>query len=296
MNQAWPQAPTYAASCQVSNQIVPDALVNVESQEERQRPELPSEANDLHTSLLDDFAIQRQVPASRYACLMELTKALRNEIFEAVVAGGLNVAECELHYEGSSYKDRFVVEHVPTKSWIQAKVVGSTQTLYECKQRVGTDPAQVLTDSPVSWAFALQNIARWAKVVIAWEGAPDLWELRHNWEFLSGQQSGDSANTPFTEEELEAISAQLAAIKESVKKIVKLTAEQEAKIDVRFDEAEKASKRIGRKDWVLLFGGSVLSLILGDAITPRIAGHIMTMAVHGLEHLFMSGPRSIRSE
>lgn len=43
------------------------------------------------------------------------------------------------------------------------------------------------------------------------------------------------------------------------------------------------------KDWLLLFGGSVLSLILTDIVTPRVAEHIFTMVIHGLSHLFAGG-------
>jgi hypothetical protein len=39
--------------------------------------------------------------------------------------------------------------------------------------------------------------------------------------------------------------------------------------------------------------GGVFSLILTDAISPGIAEHILTMAVHGLDLLISSGPRSL---
>jgi hypothetical protein len=91
-----------------------------------------------------------------------------------------------------------------------------------------------------------------------------------------------------------AITGQLAAIKEQIKKTYDLTAEQESKIDARFEEAEKASERLGRKDWILLFGGAVFSLILADIITPDIAQHVLMLTVHGLGHLFLGGPPPVR--
>ena len=74
-----------------------------------------------------------------------------------------------------------------------------------------------------------------------------------------------------------------------------LTAEQIEHIDARLDEAEEASKRIGRKDWLLLFGGTILNLIVTDTVTPSVAGHIFTTVVHGLIHLFTGagGPPQI---
>ena len=57
------------------------------------------------------------------------------------------------------------------------------------------------------------------------------------------------------------------------------------------EHAEKASRRMGRKDWITLFNGAVFSLILTDTITPDTAQHIILMAVHGISHLFgIGGP------
>jgi tetrahydromethanopterin S-methyltransferase subunit G len=98
--------------------------------------------------------------------------------------------------------------------------------------------------------------------------------------------SPDSVNIPFSPDEQAEVSARLKEIAKSIKKVYKLTAEQSAKLDEKFEEAEKASRRMGRKDWGLLFGGAVLTLILSDTITPAIMGDILMMVQHGLGHLF----------
>jgi hypothetical protein len=222
---------------------------------------------------------------------MDLTKAQRNEIFRAVAAGGLDLADCELtHYAGSTVSG---ITHIPTGSWIQA---WTDSEGYYYSRRIGSDPQDRFA-SPVSfWDKLLAEITQWSYDVTEWERIPDFWEVRHDWRLLSDPQQQDTINTPFTAEDQETISAQLAAIRESVKKACELTAEQEAKINAQFEEAEKASRRLGRKDWILLFAGGVFSLILTDIITPGIAQHILTMATHGLEHLFMTGPGSIEAE
>ena len=46
---------------------------------------------------------------------------------------------------------------------------------------------------------------------------------------------------------------------------------------------------MGSKDWVLLFSGRILALILTDTVTPDAAHHILNMALHGLVHLFVEG-------
>ena len=71
-----------------------------------------------------------------------------------------------------------------------------------------------------------------------------------------------------------------------MKKTYSLTEEQMSRVEARLDEAEEASSRISRKDWILLFSGSIFTLIIAGTVTPDIAQHVMMMAFHGLGHLF----------
>jgi hypothetical protein len=43
----------------------------------------------------------------------------------------------------------------------------------------------------------------------------------------------------------------------------------------------------------MFFGGAILSLVLCDAITPAIMGHIFMMLGHGIGHLFIGVPPSV---
>lgn len=100
---------------------------------------------------------------------------------------------------------------------------------------------------------------------------------------------GDLGNAIFTVTEQAAISNELQEIKEYIKKTYSLSDKQMSFISERLDEAEKASQRIGRKDWLLLFSGTILTLILTDLITPDVAQHVFVMALHALRHLFGGG-------
>jgi hypothetical protein len=142
-----------------------------------------------------------------------------------------------------------------------------------------------------SFAAALEGIAAWDEDVANWIDTPDLWDNnRSGNSSIPGEIIPDSANTPFTPVEQATISTQLKIIAETVKKTYELTAEQSAEIDKKFEEAEKASQRMGRKDWGMFFGGALLSLILCDAITPEVMGQILILVQHGVGHLFMGGP------
>ena len=59
-----------------------------------------------------------------------------------------------------------------------------------------------------------------------------------------------------------------------MRKNYKLTAEQLTAIGMRLEEAEEASKRLGRKDWKSLFYGIVFGPIVVCAIPPDVAQHL----------------------
>ena len=73
--------------------------------------------------------------------------------------------------------------------------------------------------------------------------------------------------------------------------VPELTADQLSEVNDRLDEMEQASRRLGRKDWLLMFNGAVFSLILTDTITPSVAQRIIMLGLQGLGHLFgIGGP------
>jgi hypothetical protein len=120
--------------------------------------------------------------------------------------------------------------------------------------------------------------------------APDLWTgLGKTREFIEDGQRSSFGNTPFTLDEEAAVSAQLRAIKTHIRETYSPTTDQMSHIEARLDAAEEASRRIGRKDWIMMFNGAVFSLILSDLAPPAGAQHILMLALHGLGHLFGVG-------
>ena len=212
------------------------------------------------------------------------SKEQGNLIYRTIGNTKLNPEECSL----TSVSDRATeIKHGPSGSVL--RVNRNPRPIFEAWYTVGGR-----SDFFPTWSFTfgsfIRRVQKWADRVARYHEVPDFWKTPPGHGTIPGQAGPDSANTPFTPKEQTAISAQLKAIAESVKKTYNLTAEQSAKLDEKFEEAEKASQRMGRKDWGLLFGGAVFSLILADAITPGVAGHILMMIEHGIRHLFGDAP------
>jgi hypothetical protein len=210
-----------------------------------------------------------------------LSKTQRNALFDAIAQSPLPISECDFFNEkirhGASESEFHIYDDRKGGFYAVWANVGDELTTGQ-GQEIG------------SFDEVLGALTDWANDVAQWIDTPDLWELNSATAEVPGVLVPESANTMFTPDEQAAISGQLKAIAEAVKKDYDLTAEQSARLDEKFEEAEKASRRMGRKDWGLLFGGAVFSLILADIITPGVAGHILMMIEHGLGHLFDRPP------
>jgi hypothetical protein len=185
------------------------------------------------------------------------------------------------------------IHHDPSRSHFEIFRM-SDQAGLRAIARLGDDPP-ILDLHGANFDGIIDNVRSWALAIPRWMEIPDLWKSIPDHAVVPGELIRESANTPFTPDEQATISAQLNEIREAVKKTYELTAEQSTHVDEKFEEAEKASRRMGRKDWGLLFGGALLSLILSDTITPAIMGDILMMVQHGIGHMFLGGPPSVRS-
>jgi hypothetical protein len=219
-----------------------------------------------------------------------MSKANRNALFKAVDISGLPVGDFSYEtippFDGGSV-GYVRITHNPTRSqFIIYPDRRSDSFTYQ--SQVGDDP-RVAELSRMNFSQLYKEARRWSADLASWIEWPDLWKSVSASAAIPGELTANSDNTPFAPDEQSAISRQLKIIAESIKQTYELTAEQSAKLDEKFEEAEKASRRMGRKDWGLLFGGAIFSLILADAITPGVAGHILMMIEHGLGHLF-GGP------
>lgn len=143
-----------------------------------------------------------------------------------------------------------------------------------------------------TWEQVVPFVRKWALAVVGrfreYEATPDLWA-----EYERSRQlfSAPSGNTPFTEPERERISMQIREIKVYITNTYELTGNQLSEVNERLDQIAEASRRLGRKDWLMAFSGAVFSLILSDLIPPQAAQHILMLALQGLGHLFgLGGP------
>lgn len=228
---------------------------------------------------------------------MQISKIERNRVYMGIKRAGLDLDTCTLTENDSK---RLTVVHRPSKSSLRIEVRGLRGRSADIYPHVAGRTPPLGLYMLEDWDGLDRVAQRWAGEVRAQErrvmeaqekarteaAMPDLWSLPSSWDIPNTQQTH---NTPFTPDEQAQIARRLREIKEEVKSAGALTAEQFARVEERLAEAEEASHRVGRKDWVLLFSGVVLTWMVADLVPPHIVQHIFTAVIQGLSHM-LSGP------
>jgi hypothetical protein len=224
--------------------------------------------------------------------LTRLTKTERNELFRALQADGfgLDPAQCDLGIESAV---ELSIEHRRSGSLLRLFLEEQPRPFADFWQVDWTVDSRLRQKRPPSWESFLSDAGDWAQAAREYLETPDLWAQIDSPDFLASPTYEESENSAFSADEQAAISAQLREIKNYLVEEGSLSEEQMTSVQARLDDAEKASRRIGRKDWVLLFSGAIFSLIITDLITPDVAQHILTTIFQGLGHLFAGGTRAI---
>jgi hypothetical protein len=243
----------------------------------------------------------------------QLSKYQRNDLFRAIESSGMpvtsfQIATCIDRGRGRNpYIPVTLIRHSSSGSIFGIKPfghVGPYAEEYYFRQQLGDGvPEEELfvkyqaNELLLHWTDVLGYITNWARSIAnsiearqRYERTPDLWDELYQARDYSTAARGESIeNTPFTSTEQARIYDQILQLKLYIKNTYELSSEQMSHVDARLDQAEQASHRIGRKDWILLFNGAVFSLILSDLIPPQAAQHILGLAIHGLGHLFGFG-------
>lgn len=213
-----------------------------------------------------------------YAGSVQPLKFQRNSIYEAVVAGGLDAAECNFTYDEVQWR----ISHAPSQSYF---LIRSDPGKYTSTSVVGENPPWP-TES-YNWASVPDKVKLWAEEVRHDVDTPDLWaELRRNPGVLTGAGYEDLENTPFTPDEQAEILEKLGEIKGLAERADTLSEQQKLSVEAKLDALAEAAARAGRRDWQLMFGGVILGLILQQLVPQEVTSTIVEMVGNGLGHLF----------
>lgn len=229
-----------------------------------------------------------EISAASTLTVMALTRIERNQVYEAIAASALNPAECSLSESGG----QATVKHNgsgSTFSFSPVKYVNADRrTAYRVNYKVHDGHSRIY-ETERQLEKLVPSVTQWADEVKMITSAPDLWaDMRTRNGFLEDTHQ-NSGNTPFTQDEQRQIVAQLRAIKIEIAEKFEIVGGQLEQIEERLDEAAEASTRLGRKDWLIYFMGTITGLIITATVVGGVGEQIFSMVIQGIGHLFTGG-------
>jgi hypothetical protein len=222
---------------------------------------------------------------------VELTRRQRNDIFEALLAEGVDPAECSIKAMNPVLPSEGIrIAHPDSHSYMNVGF-GGVPGYYFCELIIGGVQLDKFGHS--RWSDVIHWVKSWACDVACETSGPNLWAvLRRVPEIMTAVQAADATNAPFTPDEQAEISTRIDQAKDAVpRENPGLAAEQKLAIEQTLDEVKEATTRVGRRDWVMLANGALLSLIVNNVVPPHVVQSVFNMLITGIGHLFgIGGP------
>jgi hypothetical protein len=160
---------------------------------------------------------------------------------------------------------------------------------YVSRYLAGDGPVQERTE--LSQYRLMQQVELWLAAVKADIETPDLWaELQRDAELFQAATDEAIENTPFTSAEQEEIAGQLRELRDHVSRAHSPSESQMRLLDERLDYLAAAAGRVGRKDWLFMVAGVMLSYALEAALPPEAARDILGTLLTSIGHILGRGP------
>jgi hypothetical protein len=213
---------------------------------------------------------------------VDLARWQRNGLYKAVVAGGLDAAECDFDYDDAGAR----ITHLRSGSYFRLEGHAGN---YESTSVVVDGFAWPQPAKAYSWNRVGERVRQWARDVKEVVDTPDLWaELQQDREILAGSRYEHAENTPFTPTERAEIAEQLRRIHDYAENTHSLSEAQMLSLRATLGQIKTAADRIGRKDWSLLYG-AMFTWMFDTMVRPEVAREIFLMALHAIDALILGG-------
>jgi hypothetical protein len=219
-----------------------------------------------------------------------LLRSQQNSVFEAIQAAGLDPAEFkweERFGEWSRYDTIPVLVHERSGGAFMFDIDSD----HDDRISIYVPGREQDVDNMRSggWPGQLMLVGVWLENLKREHYAPNLWaELDKQRKLTAALEpsGGDADNAPFTPEEQGAIAVQLNEIKELLVRTEGINGDRLAALEAGIAYLTEASTRMGRRDWLTVFYGTVFGWALNGLVSPDGARQALMTAAHAFGQIF----------
>lgn len=218
----------------------------------------------------------------------------KNQLFEVVDRRVFNHAEFEWKVVASNSDDGKTVDalvHSTTDyfflfdSFDQYYTTGAVDKVRVCVYSPGTDRIEVGVQVS-TWDSVILEFDTWLRNLKSEIDAPNLWE-----EFLRGDlgNAWKVSNKKFTDSERKAVQAQLNNVRELLVINAGNDSDKLKDINGKLDYLALETKKQGRRDWLLMFMGVIVSKATEWNLDTNQIKQIIAIIVRATQNLLGAG-------
>ena len=197
------------------------------------------------------------------------------DVIEAVEKAGLDPKACTLEDNGGEASVRNKGSYFTIRRDPAGRYVG---------RYVGGDSPERPFDKP--WDLLVPLIAMWAGEVRRDIDTPDRFaELQQDARLLRGDFD-TIGNSSFSPDERKELAARLHEYAETARQAHAFSKEQMRLLNGKIDDLVDAAGRLGRKDWLNVFVGTIFFYCLEVALPPDATREIFRGFVHVINRLY----------
>lgn len=207
-----------------------------------------------------------------------LLKSQKNEILIAIKKIGLNPENFNWGISVSRFNTNVRVSRLDYKNTNFYFVFDTYQESHYGKFSPGSSET-VNTVSPGSWDLQMEYVEGWLNYLKREVEEPDLWELLSEEKDLNIFVSDDIVVSESIQiDDHDRIENNLNELKEYLLKFGEVNVSNQKIIMERLEYLNESSKRVNKKDWTLMLGGTLLSIIVGILRNPVVIREFITLA------------------
>ena len=139
--------------------------------------------------------------------------------------------------------------------------------------------------SRINWDEALDKFLNWLHYLQREVTSPNLWH-KFKIEISEIKLLNDFSNQKFSFSEYNEISEKIDVLKNSLSSIP-LILNQQSEIILRLDHLNETAKELGKFDWVNLFIGTIISVVIQLNVTPENANAIWDLIKRVFNNYFL---------